>query len=110
MDPTIEHALRALVQAVTSLANTLRASDSRHASGQGAILARLDEIREALVSVLVALKLPAPRNGHGVYMDGDDVTARFPRAAAVTLARRAAPVALAALSALAGWLWRHLVH
>lgn len=99
--------LRALVQAVTELARALRSSDSRQNRDSARLLAELQELRAAL---LVSL---GKSERSGVYVDDDHVTARVPRAALVsagwTIARRLAPIALAAAGAAVGWLWRHLV-
>jgi hypothetical protein len=51
----IELALERLTKATTQLARTLAVSDSRHADGQAALFARLDDMRESLVAVLEAL-------------------------------------------------------
>lgn len=105
----LELAIERMVRALTQLARTLAVSDSRHADGQAAILARIDELRDGMTAILAALGHRA-QNGAGAWLtvDGDNVTARVPRSALLGLsfvARKGAPVLLAGASALAGWLW-----
>lgn len=104
----IELAIERLTKAVTQLARTLAVSDSRHADGVAAILARVEEMRDGLTAVLSALKMPRQHNGHGVWADGDQVTASFPRSALVGAARWLKPIAVATVAAAGGWLLRHM--
>ena len=79
----IELALERLTKATTQLARTLAVSDSRHADGQAALFARLDDMRESLVAVLEALahKSNGKSEPSGVFLsvgDGsDENTTRF---------------------------------
>lgn len=105
---TIERAVERMIRAVTQLARTLESSDSRHADGVAAILARVEEMRDGLTAVLSALRMPRQRNGHGVWADGDQVTASFPKSALVGAARWLKPIAVATVAAAGGWLLRHM--